>query len=164
MAIKERLLSAITSVTNADFLRVVTSEGASRNATIANVAKQIVEGYSGSTIAGSAQSVKSAIDAQKNAIDSLNTYKKLVRVSKSYTNITVPASGYVKIGSFSGLGIPTTDYFISAAIRGWSGPNPYSVIRGSNGTDFYLMASTGTITSMSVDYYFAKPSLIEIPN
>lgn len=63
MAIKERLLSAITSVSNSDFVRLVTSEGASRKALVSDVAKQIIENYNGSTIAGSAQSVKSAVDA-----------------------------------------------------------------------------------------------------
>ena len=63
MAIKERLLSAITSVANADFLRIVTNDGASRKATVSDVAKQMVENYTGSSLAGSTQSVKSALDS-----------------------------------------------------------------------------------------------------
>ena len=163
MGIKESALPQKSSVATDDFVRVVGNDSSSYKQLVSDVAKTIIENYTGSSLAGSSQSVKSALDAQKNAIDVLNTYKKLVRVSKSYTNIAVPSSGYVKIDSFDGLGIPTTDYFVSANIRGWSGPNPYSVIRGSNGTDFYLMASVGTIASITVDYYFAKPSLIEIP-
>lgn len=79
MAIKERLLSAITSVSNSDFARVVTSEGASRKALVSDVAKQIIENYNGSTIAGSAQSVKSAVDAVKTLANNA-----LGRVSSAY--------------------------------------------------------------------------------
>lgn len=60
---KEKNLTAVTSVAAADFARVVTSAGASVKATFANVAKYIVETYNGSTVAGSAQSVKSALDS-----------------------------------------------------------------------------------------------------
>lgn len=60
---KEKNLTAVTSVAAADFARVVTSAGASVKATFANIAKYIVETYNGSTVAGSAQSVKSALDS-----------------------------------------------------------------------------------------------------
>lgn len=60
---KEKNLTAVTSVAAADFARVVTSAGASVKATFANVAKYIIETYNGSTVAGSAQSVKSALDS-----------------------------------------------------------------------------------------------------
>lgn len=59
---KEKNLTAVTSVAAADFARAVTSAGASVKATFANVAKYVIESYNGSTIAGSAQSVKSALD------------------------------------------------------------------------------------------------------
>lgn len=60
---KEKNLTAVTSVAAADFARVITSAGASVKATFANVAKYIIETYNGSTVAGSAQSVKSALDS-----------------------------------------------------------------------------------------------------
>lgn len=63
MSIKESALTAITAISNSDFVRAVTSAGASRRITVANLAKQIVEGYAGSSLAGSSQSVKSAIDS-----------------------------------------------------------------------------------------------------
>lgn len=59
---KERNLTNITSVAAADFLRIVTSAGASVKATAANFAKYVIESYNGSTIAGSAQTVKDALD------------------------------------------------------------------------------------------------------
>ena len=63
MSIKESALTAITAISNSDFVRAVTSAGASRRITVANLAKQIIEGYAGSSLAGSSQSVKSAIDS-----------------------------------------------------------------------------------------------------
>lgn len=60
---KEKNLTTVTSVAAADLARVVTSAGASVKATFANVAKYIIETYNGSTVAGSAQSVKSALDS-----------------------------------------------------------------------------------------------------
>lgn len=61
MAIKENLLSVISSIQSGDFLRVVTSDGASRKASLSNVGKWLVENYEGSTVAGSAQSLQSAM-------------------------------------------------------------------------------------------------------
>lgn len=75
MSIKESALTAITSIAQSDFIRAVTSAGASRRITLANLAKAIVESYTGSSLAGSSQSVKSAIDSlnSKSTIDA-NSY------------------------------------------------------------------------------------------
>lgn len=83
---KEKNLTTVTSVAAADLSRVVTSAGASVKATFANVAKYIVETYNGSTVAGSAQSVKSALDA----LNSKTTrYVKTITVSNSKINSAV---------------------------------------------------------------------------
>lgn len=63
MAIKESALTLITSIAQGDWIRAVTSAGASRRVTVANLAKAIVESYTGSSLAGSNQSVKAAIDS-----------------------------------------------------------------------------------------------------
>ena len=63
MAIKESALSAITVIETDDFLRTVTSAGASRNVTVSNLAKTVVESYTGSEISGSAQTIKAALDS-----------------------------------------------------------------------------------------------------
>ena len=63
MAIKELALAAITSITQSDFVRAVTAAGASRRITVANLAKAIVENYTGSSLAGKSQSVKAALDS-----------------------------------------------------------------------------------------------------
>ena len=63
MSIKESALTAITSIAQSDFVRAVTSAGASRRITVSNLAKAIVESYTGSSLAGSSQSIKSAVDS-----------------------------------------------------------------------------------------------------
>lgn len=63
MAIKESALSLITSIAQGDWIRAVTSAGASRRVTVANLAKAIVESYTGSSLGGYNQSVKDAIDS-----------------------------------------------------------------------------------------------------
>lgn len=63
MAIRESVLNTINSIATSDFVRAVTSAGASSKVTVSNLAKAIIENYSGSTLGGSSRSVKSAIDA-----------------------------------------------------------------------------------------------------
>lgn len=63
MSIKESALTAITTITNSDLIRAVTSAGASRRITVSNLAKHFIENYAGSSLAGSSQSVKSALDS-----------------------------------------------------------------------------------------------------
>lgn len=58
----ESALDAITSL-GSTFVRMISSGGESVKATIANVAKYIIETYASSSLAGSNQSVKSAIDS-----------------------------------------------------------------------------------------------------
>ena len=83
---KEKNLTAVTSVAAADFARVVTSAGASVKATFANIAKYIVETYNGSTVAGSAQSVKSALDSlnSKTAVSVTAGTNVVIDENKSY--------------------------------------------------------------------------------
>ena len=63
MSIKESALNTITSIAQSDFIRAVTAAGASRRVTVANLAKAIIESYTGSSLAGGKQSVKVALDA-----------------------------------------------------------------------------------------------------
>ena len=60
---KEKNLTNVTSIAAADFARLVTSAGASVKATAANLAKYVIETYNGSSVAGSSQSVKAALDS-----------------------------------------------------------------------------------------------------
>ena len=109
---KEKNLTNVTSVAAADFARVVTSAGASVKATFANVAKYIVETYNGSTVAGSAQSVKSALD-------SLNSKTTTVK----YFNQTV-SSGFVRLSYPTGYSKDNIyiiqPVYSSGGVLGWS--------------------------------------------
>lgn len=90
---KEKNLTAVTSVAAADFARVVTSAGASVKATFANVAKYIVETYNGSTVAGSAQSVKSALDSLNSKTFTLDPVNKATGLNgnENLNSFTTPA-------------------------------------------------------------------------
>lgn len=72
MSIRESALSLISSISQSDYLRAVTSGGNSRRVTMANAAKAVVEGYSGSSLGGSQRTVKAAIDAMANDVDIIN--------------------------------------------------------------------------------------------
>lgn len=76
MAIRESELTTITVIGTSDFLRAVTSFGSSRNVTVSNLAKTVVEEYAASSIGGSNQTIKNAID---NPVDSsvLTIYSNL---------------------------------------------------------------------------------------
>lgn len=63
MSIRESALSVISSIAQGDFVRAVTSDGNSRRVTVANLAKAVVESYTGSSLGGSQRSVKAAIDS-----------------------------------------------------------------------------------------------------
>lgn len=59
----EQNLGQKTSLTVNDYIRVVGSDNASYKQLVSDVAKKIIENYTGSSLAGSSQSVKSALDA-----------------------------------------------------------------------------------------------------
>lgn len=86
MGVKEKVLTAVDSITSGDFLRVVTSAGYARKIDYNKLAKAIVENYAGSSLAGSSQSLKAAID-------SLNS-KKLSRTFSCQSSTTLSFVGY----------------------------------------------------------------------
>lgn len=99
------------------------------------------------------------IDSIKESVTKILTDLRsleIVRVSASYSNVVIPSSEYVKISSFATLGVPTSYYFLCGRIKGWQGTTVYSVITSSGGTDFYITGKAGTLTSVGIDYYFAK--------
>ena len=68
MSIKESALSIVQSIADSDYLRAVTSLGASRRVQASNVGKYVVETYEGSELAGEAQSVQDAFTAVESDI------------------------------------------------------------------------------------------------
>lgn len=59
----ENNLGQKSSLTTSDYIRVVGSDNASYKQLVSDVAKKIIEDYTGSSLAGSSQSVKSALDS-----------------------------------------------------------------------------------------------------
>lgn len=92
----------------------------------------------------------------KKLLTKILTDLTIVRVRESYSNVVIPSSEYVKISSYATLGVPTSYYFLCGRIKGWQGTTAYSVITSSGGTDFYITGKAGTLTSVGIDYYFAK--------
>ena len=86
----------------------------------------------------------------------LNT--NIFRIRRTYSNITVGSGGYILLDSFANMGVSSQNYCLGFHIVGWSGFPTYGfqIIRGSNGTDFYLASSVaGTFGSFTVEYWFA---------
>ena len=59
----EKNLTQKSSLTTSDYIRVVGSDNVSYKQLVSDVAKKVIETYAGSSLAGSSQSVKSAIDS-----------------------------------------------------------------------------------------------------
>ena len=139
---KEKNLTAVTSVAAADFTRVVTSAGASVKATFANVAKYIVETYNGSTLAGSSQSVKSALDSLKNKTIEVpipaGGYKTLT--AESYTPYMITFHGYT--GGTRGALVGISDAS-SMVVYNWLGATPSDIAITSSGTRQIKITNSG---------------------
>lgn len=144
---KEKNLTAVTSVAAADFLRVVTSAGASVKATAANLAKYIVETYNGSTVAGSAQSVKSALD-------SLNSKTPTI-MGGSQVTITDTTYGFIDTG------IDSTTHVILAAYT-LLNANNVCLISNLNGGNYRVQIMSATDQTIAKSgtyrmYYLVMP-------
>ena len=71
--VHENAFPTKSSIVAADKLRAIGSDSKSYQALVSDVAKYIVENYNGSTIAGSAQTIQSAVNALNSKFVSLNT-------------------------------------------------------------------------------------------
>ena len=129
MGVKEKALTAASSIASGDFLRMVTSAGASRKIDYSKLAKAIVEEYNGSTVAGSAQTLKAALD-------SLNS--KMAYVGSGITSLDdIPICAIGNVGIFN------------SSIRPASGIEAYTVVAfGSSSTQRTLiLCRTGNNTA-----------------
>ena len=77
MAIKEYELTTYSAIGTSDYVRSVTSSGASRKTLASDLAKTIVEQYVSSELAGSNRSIKSAIDDTEIDAEVIETYEAL---------------------------------------------------------------------------------------
>jgi hypothetical protein len=77
MAIKESELTTYSVIGTSDYVRSVTSSGASRKTLVSDLAKTLVEQYISSELAGSNRSIKSAIDDTEIDAEVIETYEAL---------------------------------------------------------------------------------------
>lgn len=78
----------------------------------------------------------------------------VLRKIANYSNITIPSVGYVKIDSFSNLGVSSDLFLISMEVRGWNGNSVPQIVKGQNGVDIYAVGASGTYPSFGVEYFF----------
>lgn len=106
MGIRESALSTLSALTNNDFIRMVSSAGASRKATLQAIAQHIIETYAGSSLAGSNQSVKAAIDGLNSNLATTYFAKVSGNISTSNIDSFTTAgiySGYIEVIGILGL-------------------------------------------------------------
>ena len=148
MSIKESALNAITSITQSDFIRAVTAAGASRRVTVANLAKAIIESYTGSSLAGGKQSVKAALDAlnsktsavsiqQNTDLDNLESsgfyFSGTSAITATLTNCPITGSGFFLLippGNYV-IQIIFTHHEICLRSKGSSGWRPWQRVTGN---------------------------------
>lgn len=119
MGIRESALSTLSALTNNDFIRMVSSAGASRKATLQAIAQHIIETYAGSSLAGSNQSVKAAIDALNSntvAISQNSTYLSSVSNASYRSGKVVVLNFYFK--NSTAIPLSTTIATVSGLIPG----------------------------------------------
>lgn len=118
----EKNLTQKSTLTTSDYIRVVGSDNESYKQLVSDVAKKIIETYAGSSLAGSSQSVKSAIDSLNSkwgdkssslAVADLNTITEsgLVLFGTSTANAPV-ASAY---GAVFVMRSTSTNYMMQLA-------------------------------------------------
>ena len=154
----EQNLASKSTLTTTDYIRVVGSDNVSYKQLVSDVAKKIIENYTGSTLAGSAQSVKSAVD-------SLNSKTKEVTLAAgasktltatSYAAYMITFHGYNASSRGALVGITTSE---NMQIYNWLGTAPSAIATASAGTRqmritnndqyevvVYITAYRGTIT------------------
>ena len=97
-----------------------------------------------------------ALNSNISTVDSKLT-GMFTRKQRTYSNVTIPSTGYIKVDSYSDMGVSTSKYNISMTIRGWSGDiGGVGFGKSATGTDFYLTGTNGkTVTSITIEYVFS---------
>ena len=92
----EQNLTQKSSLTTSDYIRVVGSDNESYKQLVSDVAKKVIEVYTGSTLAGSAQSVKSAVDALNSKLGRIELiYASTLSSGGTYTTSALSAGMYL---------------------------------------------------------------------
>lgn len=119
----EQNLGQKSSLTVNDYIRVVGSDNASYKQLVSDVAKKIIENYTGSSLAGSSQSVKSALDA-------LNSKNKVKTVTATTTATGAFNLNFQNVDAHMVLGMRVTNTIAYAIHRGDGWGTAFSVQNG----------------------------------
>ena len=138
----ESTLTEKTSPAMTDLLRLVGSDDHSYKTLVSDVAKAIIETYAGSTVAGSAQSVKSALDA-------LNTNKYAliygieITANADLNTYTTPGSYYCKTNAAVATlsNCPTSSAFTMKVEAGAGTSYPKQYLKPYDSTDEFVRTS-----------------------
>ena len=142
----EQNLASKSTLTTTDYIRVVGSDNVSYKQLVSDVAKKIIENYTGSTLAGSAQSVKSALD-------SLNS-KTMIRYIVTIPSLTTNSGGYVDIRSYY-PGQQTGYAFLFATLYNYGNISPAAPVVVCGNSNYVMSAPNTTITNLAVAYIYA---------
>jgi hypothetical protein len=132
----------------------VYGKGQENQTTVAEQLQSVADSPSGETVL-----TEYTFATNRRALLTTNIF----RIRRTYSNITISSNnGYILLDSFENMGISSQNYCLGFHIVGWSGFPTYGfqIMRGSNGTDFYLASSNaGTFGSFTVEYWFADLSV-----
>lgn len=142
----EQNLASKSTLTTTDYIRVVGSDNVSYKQLVSDVAKKIIENYTGSTLAGSAQSVKSAVD-------SLNS-KTMIRYIVAIPSITTGNSGYADIRSYY-PGQQTGHAYLFATLYNYGITSPVAPVVVCGNSNYIMSAPNTTITNLEIAYIYA---------
>lgn len=144
----EQNLSQKGTLTVSDYIRVVGSDNASYKQLVSDVAKKIIENYTGSSLAGSSQSVKSAIDALNSKAKGFNTYSPYSAVSVDWSDCSYTGIGN-QIKTIAGSSSDYTSRWVSIRVNN-SGTSVAPFGTSSFGVLFNLSSSNyGWVILMS---------------
>ena len=142
----EKDLAAKSTLTTSDYIRVVGSDNVSYKQLVSDVAQKVIESYTGSTLAGSAQSVQSAINA-------LNG-KKMLRYTVTIPSITIGANGYTSVSSYY-PGAQTGYMFLFAVVYNFGTVSTKDSFMITGNSDYLLGTAGATITNCQIAYIYA---------
>ena len=145
---QESTLTTKTTPAMSDLLRLVGSDDHSYKTLVSDVAKAIIETYAGSTVAGSAQSVKSALDALNSKLGNIFAVKSYPGVSgtsgTTFTSETLTQGIYLFAVSRLNASSTAYDYIGLASISTTSHITP--IYSGTSAPSITISNSKITFT------------------
>lgn len=163
MGIKESALPQKSSVATDDFVRVVGNDDSSYKQLVSDVAKAIIENYTGSSLAGSSQSVKSALDSLNSKktgtfTPTSGTQNLMVRqcgrvvTINGYITPTLTANTETNIGTVSGVSLPDGPLRFIGGVGAYAYSHPLDVAYLTLATNGNLLINT-TVSGAKAVYF-----------